>query len=216
MTERRAELEVSSAAAQDVPALAVAMAHAFAEDPVMSWLLPDGHRRHERLRRFFELELRLVGLRNGRVLTTARRDAALIVTEPGRWRLPWAVTLRNGLAFTRAFGARLPLAASLLQAMEHRHLRDPHYYIPYVGVTPAAQGGGVGTGLMKRALLRCDRDGVPAYLEATSPRNAALYERLGFVGLSELRFAGSPPLYLMRRPPDDPTAQESWPGAVPV
>jgi hypothetical protein len=49
---------------------------------------------------------------------------------------------------------------------------------------------------------------VPAYLEASSERNAALYERLGFQCAEVLRFAGSPPLRLMLRPP------QPWPRAT--
>ena len=47
---------------------------------------------------------------------------------------------------------------------------------------------------------RCDRERLPAYLEASSERSAALYERLGFRTTSELRVAGSPLLRLMLRP----------------
>jgi hypothetical protein len=54
---------------------------------------------------------------------------------------------------------------------------------------------------MEPTLRGCDQARLPAYLEATSPRNVSLYERLGFVILDELRLASSPPLILMRRPP---------------
>jgi len=50
-------------------------------------------------------------------------------------------------------------------------------------------------------LDRCDVETLPAYLEATSERNVALYERLGFEHLGELRLNNSPPLWPMRRPP---------------
>jgi len=46
---------------------------------------------------------------------------------------------------------------------------------------------------------RCDREGLPAYLEASSERSAALYERLGFEVIDELRVGGSPPLRMMLR-----------------
>ncbi len=74
---------------------------------------------------------------------------------------------------------------------------EPHHYLPYIGVAPEAQGRGLGSALMRPILDRCDEERLPAYLEATSERNAALYERLGF----ELRAGGSPPLWLMVRPP---------------
>ena len=40
----------------------------------------------------------------------------------------------------------------------------------------------------------CDREGVPAHLEASTERSAALYKRLGFVHLGELRVPSGPPV----------------------
>jgi ribosomal protein S18 acetylase RimI-like enzyme len=84
--------------------------------------------------------------------------------------------------------------------MEWRHERGPHWYILAVGVRPEHQGRGLGSTLMSETLARCDRESLPAYLEASSERSAALYERLGFEHVRELRVAGSPPLWLMLRP----------------
>ena len=89
-------------------------------------------------------------------------------------------------------------------AMEWRHAREvrgPHYYVRDIGVHPDMQGRGLGSALLTPTLERCDREGVPAYLEASSERNAALYERHGFQHLKELRVGDSPPLRLMIRPP---------------
>jgi GNAT superfamily N-acetyltransferase len=93
---------------------------------------------------------------------------------------------------------------ALITKMEHRHLREPHYYIPYVGVAPQAQGKGLGSVLLHATFDRCDRDGLPAYLEATSRRNVALYERLGFEHVGEFNLGSSPPLWPMRRRPGTP------------
>ena len=43
-------------------------------------------------------------------------------------------------------------------------------------------------------LDRCDRDGLPAYLEATSTRNRDLYLRLGFAVLEQMELPGGGPL----------------------
>jgi hypothetical protein len=54
---------------------------------------------------------------------------------------------------------------------------------------------------MRPTLERCDYEGVPAYLEASSKRSAVLYERLGFVHMGVLELPdGGPPLWPMRRP----------------
>ena len=96
--------------------------------------------------------------------------------------------------------------------MERRHVRGPHYYFACIGVGPPAQGKGLGSSLMGHTLRRCDQEGLPAYLEASSERNAALYQRLGFEIKSEFRFRGSPPLWLMLRAPSEPTDPPSSQG----
>ena len=51
-------------------------------------------------------------------------------------------------------------------------------------------------------LERCDRERMPAYLDATTHRNRALYERLGFEITDEFTLGkGAPPLWRMWRPP---------------
>jgi GNAT superfamily N-acetyltransferase len=85
--------------------------------------------------------------------------------------------------------------------MEARHLRRPHYYIPFVGVASEHQGRGLGTALMQPTLDLCAEAGLPAYLEATCERNVRLYARLGFQLVDELHYGGSEPLRLMLRPP---------------
>jgi GNAT superfamily N-acetyltransferase len=180
--------------------LSEALAAAFAHDPVLGWLIPDDAQRLRRLRRFFLLELRHVVFPAGRVWTTDDHAGASLELPPGRWRMSFGTQLAHGPAFARVFGSRLLHAFGLITVMEHRHLREPHVYIPYVGVAPAAQGQGLGTALMRPTLDHADHEGLPAYLEATSERNAVLYERLGFRHLGPFRFAGSPPLWPMRRP----------------
>lgn len=176
------------------------MARAFHDDPVLGWLMPDARKRPDRLRRFFGIELRQMALSRGRVWTTGDLSAAALVMPPGKWRVPLYATLREG----RAFGARVVRAARLGAEMEWRHaraVRGPHYYVRDVGVLPEMQGKGLGRALMSPTLECCDREGLPAYLEASSARSAALYESLGFEHVSELSISGSPPLRLMVRPP---------------
>lgn len=64
------------------------------------------------------------------------------------------------------------------------------------------QGQGLGSALMQPTLQRADSAGLPAYIEASTERSAALYGRLGFRHLDVLELPeGGPPVWLMRRPP---------------
>jgi hypothetical protein len=54
---------------------------------------------------------------------------------------------------------------------------------------------------MAPLLERCDRDSAPVYLEATSDRNRALYERHGFRAHGDIRLPDGPSLWRMWRDP---------------
>lgn len=77
----------------------------------------------------------------------------------------------------------------------------PHDYLMLIAVMPAVTGRGLGTALLTTALDRLDRASRPAYLEASSTRSRALYERLGFqpVG-STIQLPAGPPMHPLWRP----------------
>lgn len=54
------------------------------------------------------------------------------------------------------------------------------WYLSIVGVTPAAQGQGMGRRLIEPTLADADEAGVDCYLETFDSRNPAFYQRLGF------------------------------------
>jgi len=90
---------------------------------------------------------------------------------------------------------------SLMEA-KHKEHDEPHYYLAYIATHPDSQGKGYGTALLSSMLERCDVQGVPAYLEATSMRNQALYYRYGFSVIEELNWPdGGPPFWRMWRKP---------------
>ena len=85
--------------------------------------------------------------------------------------------------------------------MARHHPAEPHWYLWTLGVDPKCQGRGLGSALLKHGLARADDDGVLAYLEATSPKSAALYARHGFETLAVIRMGDMPPMIPMLRRP---------------
>jgi ribosomal protein S18 acetylase RimI-like enzyme len=189
---------VREAGVGDLAQVSATLADAFATDPILQWLAPST-RSDRRLRRLLETELAYYVFPAGRVLTTGDFRGANLELPPGRWEM--TVPLTAALGFVRAFGLRLPRARRLQRDFERNHLEEPHYYIRYVGVATRFQGQGLGTALLRSTLERCDGEGVAAYLEASTERSAALYERLGFIHLGELRVPDGPRFWPMRRPP---------------
>ena len=83
--------------------------------------------------------------------------------------------------------------------MAEFHPQEPHWYLPLIGVDCSRQSRGFGSALLVHALERCDADHLPAYLEASSPRNKALYERHGFEVTGVIQAGSSPPMWPMLR-----------------
>lgn len=92
-------------------------------------------------------------------------------------------------------------AAELMEQMAGYHPKEPHWYLPLIGIDPAKQGHGHGGALMRHALATFDRDGGVAYLESSNPRNVPFYQRLGFEILGTIQAGGSPTMTPMLRKP---------------
>lgn len=198
------EFQVRKATEADVPQLAVTLGRAFRDDPAFAHAVPDAERRLRHGRRYFELLLRRIYLPKGEVYTTDGSRAVALWAPPERWQVSLAATLPLFPVMVRAAGRRLPTALRMLSLQESRHkaLDEPHLYLAFVGTDSDSQGQGHGTALLQSMLERCDKEVFPAYLEATSPGNRALYHRHGFELLEELRWPDDgPPFWPMWRKP---------------
>ena len=88
-----------------------------------------------------------------------------------------------------------------MRQMESHHPSEPHWYLPLIGIDPKHQGKGLGGALLAHVTEICDRDGVPAYLESSNPRNITLYERHGFEITGQIQHGSSPTIVPMLRQP---------------
>jgi GNAT superfamily N-acetyltransferase len=190
------------ATAGDVPRLAKALARAFYDDPVFKWLVPNDSERMRRSERGFAFYMRRVYLPHDECYATESLGGAALWLPPEKWHLGPLAQLRLGPGMIAAMGPRLPQVLRAISTIESNHPKVSHYYLPFVGVEPERQGRGIGTSLLQPILERCDEQGTPAYLEATTPRNRACYERQRFEVTEEFRFPkGGPPSWRMWREP---------------
>lgn len=180
--------------------IARAMARAFADDPALGFLLGEGCTQ-ERLTRFFSAELRVVAFPHEIVWTTEGLLGGAIWAKPGHWRVPMGATVAELPAMASVFGRRLGLAFWARLRMERLHPAKPEsYYLAAIGLDPSQQGRGLGSALMHPMLDRMDAEGVPAYLEASTVRSRALYERHGFETTGEIELPrGGPSIWPMWR-----------------
>jgi ribosomal protein S18 acetylase RimI-like enzyme len=151
---------------------------AFQDDPVSGWVFPgDEYRRttHHRLMAAFTE----IVLADGRIDVAEDGSAcALWLSVPAEEH----DTDEDGFAQLRAAvdpeNERVELIGRL--TADIHPTGRAHEYLWMIGVTPDRQGEGLGTALIQHVLDRCDREGLPAYLEASNARSRALYDRLGF------------------------------------
>lgn len=195
--------DIRAVADADVSGVARALAGAFYEDPHFSWIVRDDWRRMRKLERGFETFTRHIWLPEGECYTHARLFGAAMWLPPGAWHTGLLEQLRLLPAIAANLRRDLPRFLRAFSFIESKHPREPdHWYLPVIGVAPEAQGRGFGAALLRPRLERCDAEGMPAYLEASSPRNRALYERNGFETIEQCTYArGAPPLWRMWREP---------------
>ncbi len=194
---------VRKATASEIDRLAAVLARAFYDDPPTSWVFNDDARRLRLLERSYALFLRKLWFEQDECYTTGGVVGAAVWERPGQWKVGVVDQLRLLPAIARINGRLLPRILRALAALESNHPAEPHYYLAYAGVDPEWQGRGLGAALLRPVLDRCDAEQMPAYLEASSPRNRALYERLGFEVTEEFQVGkGSPPVWRMWRAPN--------------
>jgi GNAT superfamily N-acetyltransferase len=191
---------VRKATSGDVAAIVPVMCRAFADDPVFTWWIPDGDRRRATLPAFFALY----------VETFAVHDEVYVDGDLAG-TVVWGPPANPlGISDEEAFGLRIEQIVAeadlgrlfeLVTLVEEYHPTEPHHFLQWAATDPSRQGEGIGSALLTPVLERCDREGMPAYTEATSLRNRRLYERHGFTFLNEVAPAGGPPLYRMWRGP---------------
>ncbi|MFE9929719.1 GNAT family N-acetyltransferase [Streptomyces sp. NPDC005533] len=188
-------------------AVAALLARAFADDPVMTWMVPGPAGRERRIAAYFKLAQRQQRPRAGGVRLAAtsggRLLAAALWSGPGLWKASAVWELAAVPHYARVFGVRgLSRAADVQNALHEAHPDVPHWYLSTLGTDPATQGAGVGTALVREQLAHCDRLGQCAYLESSKASNVPFYERFGFRVTREIRMPdGGPVLWAMWRDP---------------
>lgn len=178
-----------------------ALACGFYDDPLFEWMFPDDEGRRATNERAFELFVGRVYLPRDEVYTTDRLAGAACWLPPGRWKIGALEQLRLLPGMVAACRRDVRRLVAVLTEFDKNHPEEDHWYLPVIAVRPEWRGRGFGAALLRPVLERCDRDGMPAYLEATSPRNRALYERHGFAATGEVRVKDAPPLWPMWREP---------------
>ena len=188
---------VRSATEQDRQAVIDVITLAFSTDPMARWAYPDP----ATYLAFMPQTVEAFG-GNGFALQTVHLvdggAAAAMWLPPGVH--PDSERLA-ALTEEHAPRERLEDMNRVFEQMGAFHPKEPCWYLPLIGVDPVHQGRGHGSALLRHALAQCDRDGSPAYLESSNPKNIPLYERHGFEVIGRIQAGSSPTVVPMLRSP---------------
>ena len=177
------------------------LSEAFHHDPVFEWVYPDESHRRIAVPHFFGVLVEQFATRH-QVRTTVDVDGVALWLPPGEELLTEATADPVVNELVEAAGPAAERLGETMAVLEEHHPHEPHWYLGFLGVHPAAQGEGLGSALLRATLVGVDVCGDAAYLEATSPDNRRLYERHGFEVVRELPLpGGGPSLFAMWREP---------------
>jgi len=187
------------ALAADLSAAADALGRAFADDPMVRWVVgvedPDEVARRGAAG-FFAPGGR-AGLRRGHsyVVTDGAAVIAAAVWSPPDVEMfdDAAVADMLDALGGHAGPEAVERLGELAELTGSRHPHDrAHFYLLSLGAVE--RGRGAGAAAVQPVLERCDADGLPAYLESSNPRNLGFYGRLGFAPIWEARLPDDGPL----------------------
>jgi ribosomal protein S18 acetylase RimI-like enzyme len=203
-TAREAAVAARAANSDDADAVASTMARAFHDDPLVSFLLRDEKARAANLPRLFKLLFKL-GLPYGACDVTSGIEAVALWRPPGHWHLSVWDYVRNGPAMLGIFGGISGAlhVMTVLDAIEARHPKEPHWYLQAIGTDTAKQGKGYGGVVIRRHLALADAQRSACYLESSKEQNIPIYQSFGFELTGEIKLQGGPTVWPMWRKPRD-------------
>ena len=191
--------QIVRAGQADTAILAHVIAEAFFPLDVCQWLIPDTAARRAAFPRYFRLYVEHA-LADGLVHTTPARDAAALWipgTGPGEPPEDYPDRLAD------ITGSHLPTFHAFDEALDHHHPTGTfHHHLAIVAVRPARQGQGIGTALLDAHHASLDRDGLPAYLEASDVLTRDIYLNHGYADHGPpIRLPDGPKMWPMWRDP---------------
>ena len=159
------------------------LTEAFIDKPPLPQLFPEPYRRKQA--DYFMRSSCAYALLFGEGYATPERDGVSLWLLPGKTTMTTARAYRAGLLMApfklgwRGF-YRLMAFAGYTEKLHQESVPMPHYYLFVLGVSPPAQGKGVGGLLLRDMLKRIDEEKMPVYLETQNEKNVELYRKFGF------------------------------------
>ncbi|MCX4969300.1 GNAT family N-acetyltransferase [Streptomyces sp. NBC_00654] len=177
MSQHQNDASVRPITDADVPTAVDSLTWAFADYPYTRYVIAaDDH--EGRIRQFQELCLTRIGMPYGRVWVAEEGRAVAVWATPDQDPSPAFAEI--GPLIGELAGDRAAAFEAAEQIVAPHRPQEPVWFLNTVAVAPEAQGRGLGSAVLAPGIEAAERAGHPAFLETSSERNVAFYERLGF------------------------------------
>ena len=179
------DLEYRQLTLSDVEQAAQVISHAFANDPLISYILPLRATRIKTLTKFF----RIYGEIN------IKNNRAYGAGEPLQGVAYWKFPNQGSISVSvKSLGKLLPLLFTMypigyirgkaiieqIDSLHEKYADEPHYYLDNLGIVPSSQGQGLSSKLIRPFLQMADEQKVIAYTDTVTESNVPFYEHFGF------------------------------------
>lgn len=171
---------------------------AFADEEVITWVIPDPTARTSQLRAMFSASLEAVVSADSLILAIADDGEPVAASI---WVPREGVPKGSRPASPPAAGDESSRRRAAVEAAtEARRPESGHLHLSSMATIPQYRGRGAGSAMIAAGLRKAQEHELPVYLEASNADNRRLYERFGF------RDHGGP----IELPEDGPTLQPMW------
>jgi GNAT superfamily N-acetyltransferase len=200
---KSADHRVERAGEGDIHVLSLVIADAFHGLDVSQWLVPDPDARRGIFPPYFRSYVEHA-MADGLVYTTPARDAVALWLPVGP-EGPGAPPDGYAERLADVTGPHLDRFQALDEGFDTHHPAGAaHQYLAIIAVRPDRQRLGIGTAMLRARHAVLDRDGIPAYLEASDTDKREIYRKHGYVLRPDAPIrlpGGGPELWPMWREP---------------
>jgi len=193
------ELIIHPASLNEIPDVANFISAGYYHDKFFIWSVPDDVRRHKIVADYYEIYLRAAG-----AVSHVAETADGKVVGATVW-LPHDVDAGMYDDIDRVAGEFAPRFRAVSDKSHDNEPKGiPFYQLVGFVTAKEVQGQGVGTAMLRHNLSKFDMQGIPTYLEASTPyHGGGVYGRFGYQHFGELMvFAEGAILYPLWRPAD--------------
>ncbi len=158
----------------------------FDDNKSVNYIIKQDGKRDLRLRKLMEYSFDVCYLLGDVFLTDNKKGCALIVLPDKKKTNLRSILLDATLAISCVGLSNIKKALDRESKIKKLHPKELMYYLWFIGVDPAEQNKGIGSGLLRDVIKEGISKGRSIYLETSTSKNIPWYEKFGFTIYNEL------------------------------